>query len=62
MADELTQKEMLALMSPVLTTGEYVFCRLENGNYGDYADARPIASFTETEGLSLVLLKESADQ
>ncbi len=60
MANELTQKEMLAAMSPILTAEEYVFCTLENANYGDYADARPIASFSEPEGLSLVLLKESA--
>ena len=48
-------------MSPVLVEGEYVFCTLKNSRYGDYANARPIASFEEAEGLTLVLPKEAAD-
>ena len=48
-------------MSPVLIEGDFVFCTLKNSNYGDYADARPIASFTEAEGLTLVLLKDAAE-
>lgn len=48
-------------MSPVLIEGDYVFCTLKDSNYGDYADARPIASFTEAEGLTLVLLKDKAE-
>lgn len=49
-------------MSPTLNLGEYVFCTIENGDYGDLTEAKPIASFVETEGLTLVLLKESADK
>ncbi len=49
-------------MSPKLLDGEYVFCTLENASYGDYAEAEPMASFAEEEGLSLVLLKESAEK
>jgi hypothetical protein len=48
-------------MSPELIEGEYVFCTIKNSKYGDYAETQPIASFAEAEGLTLVLLKESAD-
>ena len=49
-------------MSPALRDGEYVFCTVVDAQYGDYAEAEPIASFNETEGLTLVLLKEAADR
>jgi hypothetical protein len=60
-AGEENLEKLLGSMSPVLVKGEYVFCTLKNSRYGDYADARPIASFEEAEGLTLVLLKEAAD-
>lgn len=49
-------------MSPELLEGEYVFCTVKGARYGDYAEAGPIASFTEAEGLTLVLLKDAAEQ
>ena len=49
-------------MSPELLEGEYVFCTVKNARYGDYAEAGPIASFAETEGLTLVLPKDAAQQ
>ena len=61
MAGEKNLDKLLRSMSSVLTAGEYVFCTVENSRYGDYAEARPIASFTEAEGLTLVLIKESAE-
>ena len=61
MAGEKNLEKLLGSMSPVLAKGEYVFCTLKNSKYGDYADARPIASFIEAEGLTLVLPKETAD-
>jgi len=60
-AGETNLKKLLHFMSPVLINGDFVFCTLKNSRYGDYADARPIASFEETEGLTLVLLKDAAD-
>ncbi|MFC1777139.1 ACT domain-containing protein [Pseudomonadota bacterium] len=62
MAGEKNLEKLLGSMSPVLVKGEYVFCTLKNSKYGDYADARPIASFEEAEGLTLVLPKEAADR
>ena len=61
MAGEKNLEKLLGSMSPVLVDGEYVFCTLKHSRYGDYADARPIASFEEAEGLTLVLPRESAD-
>jgi len=61
-AGEKNLEKLLDSMSPVLVKGEYVFCTLKNSKYGDYADARPIASFEEAEGLTLVLPKEAADR
>jgi len=60
-AGEKDLEKLLGSMSPMLVDGEFVFCTLKNSRYGDYADARPIASFEEAEGLTLVLPRESAD-
>ena len=51
--------ELLATMAPHLNEGEFVFCSLE-GEYGDYIHLNPITAFRETEGLSLVIPKQSA--
>jgi hypothetical protein len=58
---EKNLQQLIDNLSPGLLDGEYVFCTVRSGQYGDYADANPIASFTEPEGLTLVLLKEPAD-
>ncbi len=55
-------QELLDSLSPQLMDGEYVFCTLQQGVYGDYAEANPIASFREVEGLTLVMLKSAADR
>ncbi len=59
---EKNLENLLGSISPELIEGDYVFCSVENSSYGDYADAQPIASFSESEGLTLVLLKEAADR
>ena len=51
--------ELLASMAPHLNEGEFVFCSLQ-GEYGDYLHLHPITAFRETEGLSLVIPKQSA--
>ncbi len=61
MAGEKNLDNLLRLMSPALIEGDYVFCTVKNSKYGDYADAEPIASFAEAEGLTLVLLKDDAE-
>ena len=61
MAGEKKLENLLQSMSPVLVEGNYVFCTVKDSDYGDYSDARPLASFSEAEGLSLVLLKDVAE-
>lgn len=52
---------LLQSMSPQLQSGEYVFCTM-NGDYADYIHLKPLASFQEAEGLTLILPAENADQ
>ena len=49
-------------MAPSLRDGQYVFVTLENGRYGDHPHLSPIASFSEAEGLTLVIPQAAADQ
>ncbi len=54
--------KLLALMQPTLLPGEFVFCTAKDLIYGDLAELRPIASYQEEEGLSLILNKADADR
>lgn len=51
---------LLSSLSPQLMVGEFVFCTLENGRYGDHAHLSPLAAFQEKEGLTLILPREHA--
>ena len=62
MSGETNLEKLLNALSPHLLNGEYVFCTLPDSVYGDFADATPVASFSEPEGLTLVLLKEAAER
>ena len=62
MAGETDLGNMLSSLQPRLLSGEFVFCTLVNGRYGDHRELSPIACFTEEEGLSLLLPREKADQ
>ena len=53
--------ELLKSMSPEMKEGEYVFCTV-HGNYSDYAHLSPLASFMESEGLSLIVSVEEAEK
>ena len=61
MKGETNLEKLLATMSPELMDGEYVFCTIPDARYGDCADTRPIASFVEREGLTLVMLTNAAE-
>ena len=61
MAGETNLQKLLATMSPVLMDDEYVFLSFENARYGDHSELSPIASFLESEGLTLVVTKIIAD-
>ena len=62
MSGEKNLAKLLSALSPQLVVGEFVFCTFEKAHYGDYSDLQPIASFAESEGLTLVIAKSTADQ
>ena len=62
MSGEKDLKVLLSNLMPRLLPDTYVFCIIEGGSYGNLGEANPIASFQETEGLSLILSKTDADK
>ncbi len=50
--------ELLKSMSPETQMGEYVFCTVAN-NY-NYLTLKPLATFKESEGITLILPAEQA--
>ncbi|GJM13699.1 MAG: transporter [Pseudohongiella sp.] len=61
MAGERELDKLLALLQPSLLDGDFVFCTLNNMQYGDFAELQPVASYQEVEGLTLVLSRDAAD-
>ncbi|MCT7940615.1 ACT domain-containing protein [Shewanella holmiensis] len=51
--------KLLQTIQPQLLDTECVFCKVQ-GHLGDYLALNPIATFMESEGLTLVLQKEAA--
>ena len=49
-------------LEPRTLPNTYVFCSVEDADYGDLSHTGPLASFAEPEGLTLVLTRESADE
>ena len=49
-------------LEPKTLPETYVFCSVENASYGDLSHTSPLASFAESEGLTLVLTRESAEE
>ena len=60
MSGENDLSKLLKNMSPVLHDEEYVFIT-KSGSYGDFSELKPIGSFLEKEGLTLIIPKKSAD-
>ncbi|REL29916.1 ACT domain-containing protein [Thalassotalea euphylliae] len=52
--------ELLRAMRPKLVGSEFVFCTV-SGVLADYAQLNPVATFIESEGLTLVLEKSAAE-
>ncbi|MDY8149600.1 ACT domain-containing protein [Vibrio alginolyticus] len=52
--------ELLRSMSPKLMESEFVFCTV-SGVLANYVDLNPVATFIESEGLTLVLEKSVAE-
>ena len=49
-------------LAPRILSDTYVFCSLEDADYGALSHTSPLASFAEPEGLTLVITRGSADQ
>lgn len=52
---------LLASMQPTLIPDEYVFASFANAQYGEYTQLSPIAMFMESEGMTLVIPKDKAE-
>lgn len=61
MSGEVDLERLITLMEPELLKGEFVFCTAKNKTYGDFSELKPISSYLEKEGLSLLLEKNQAD-
>ena len=61
MTGETDLTKLLANLSPSLNNQDYVFCTVKDGVYGDFIETKPLVSFAEKEGLTLVLPKGNAD-
>ena len=53
--------ELLSSMQPELVDESFVFCTV-TGKLAQYSDLEPIATFIESEGLTLVLTKDRANK
>lgn len=62
MTGEINLIKLLASMKPILLEEEYVFCTISGAKYGDYAETSPLASYLESEGLTLLLTKDNAEK
>lgn len=54
-------EKLLKSMSPEIKKGEYAFCTV-NGHYSDYAHLGPLATFMESEGLTIIIPVEEAEK
>ena len=61
MAGIIEIDNLLKSLAPEIKSGEYVFCAVD-GSYSDYAHLSPLACFVESEGLSLIVSVESAEE
>lgn len=61
MSGEKNLAILLATMQPKLLEQDFVFCTLPEANYGDFVHCNPIATFQESEGLTLIIEQSNAD-
>jgi len=61
MSGEMDLSRLLEGMTPVVMDGDYVFCTVPGGKYGDHLSSEPFAAVAEAEGLTLVLSRAMAD-
>jgi len=54
--------QLLCSIRPKLKDAEFVFCTVVEGELKDYVELKPVASFIEAEGLTLVLERSVAEK
>jgi len=59
MMGETDLEKLILNMKPELNEGEYVFCTVENENQP--TEIKPLGTFIEKEGTTLILSKTQAD-
>jgi len=62
MTGETNLEKLITSMTPFLMNGEYVFCTFPDAQYGDYPDLEPIVTIKESEGLTLVIPIDKAEE
>lgn len=62
LAGETDLEKLLSSIAATVLNGDYVFCTLKNAGYGDHKELEPLATFTEAEGLTVIILKNRADE
>lgn len=62
MSGEKNLTKLIASMTPVLLNDEYIFGMLEQVDYQQLSVLKPVGTFQEKEGLTVMLIKEKADQ
>ncbi|QGX40380.1 ACT domain-containing protein [Permianibacter aggregans] len=55
MTGEKNLRALIRSMAPALRAERYVFVSIAKGEYGDYAELKPLAAFLEDEGMTLIL-------
>ncbi len=59
---ETDLRRLLVSLAPVLLKPDYVFCTVAHATHVDIRGLKPLASFQEDEGLSLILEQTAADK
>ena len=59
---ETDLRRLLNSLAPVLLKPDYVFCTVAHATQVDYRELKPLASFQEDEGRSLILEQIVADE
>lgn len=62
MSGEMNLNTLLKSMKPILCDGDFVFCVLNSGLNENIFKLDPICIFHETEGLTIIIEKDKADQ
>lgn len=62
MVGETNLQKLISSMEPSLAAQPYVFCSVSKFNSVDFNEIRPIGTFLEKEGMTLIVDKETADE